>query len=132
MVKLPKIPGSPSSRAWFLWVAMCVLLSVGILSTVLDLLAVAPAQKALAQKLEQRVMIDAKTGKILGADVAPADVKPAAAAPVTPDPGPETKPVAAPEPTPAPTPEVWFHLAAYNVPADSCLALSATNMIMPT
>jgi polysaccharide deacetylase 2 family uncharacterized protein YibQ len=105
MTKFPKIPGSPATRAWFLWVAMCVLLSVGILSTVLDLFAVAPAQRELAQKAEQRVMIDAKTGKILGADVAPADVKPAAAAPVTPDPVPETKPVAEPDPAPAPTPE---------------------------
>ena len=93
MVKIPKIPGSAATRAWFLWVAMCVLLSVGILSTVLDLLAVAPAQKTLAQKLEQRVTIDAKSGKILGAKMPQPSTQPA---PARPDPVAKAKPVAEP------------------------------------
>lgn len=102
MVKIPKIPGSAATRAWFLWVAMCVLLSVGILSTVLDLLAVAPAQKTLAQKLEQRVTIDAKSGKILGAKMPQPSTQPA---PARPDPVAKAKPVAEPAPEPAPAPE---------------------------
>ncbi|MFO0110189.1 MAG: divergent polysaccharide deacetylase family protein [Alphaproteobacteria bacterium] len=122
MAKLPKIPGSSATRAWFLWVAMCILLTVGMLSTLLDLLAVAPAQRVQAQKLEQRIMIDAKSGKILGPQVPtasqPAPITPDTVPKIIPTPEPAPSPEAAatpPTPEPAPSPEAAATPPAFDV-----------------
>lgn len=55
-----------SSR--YIWVGLTVLLTLGVLSTMADLFGVSNEQKVYALNVQQRVLIDPKTGAIIGAD----------------------------------------------------------------
>ncbi|MFZ4125359.1 MAG: divergent polysaccharide deacetylase family protein [Rickettsiales bacterium] len=56
----------PSGR--YVWVGLTVLLALGIFSTVIDLVGVSAQQTTHALQVQQRVVIDPKTGAVSGAD----------------------------------------------------------------
>ncbi|MBN8543855.1 MAG: divergent polysaccharide deacetylase family protein [Alphaproteobacteria bacterium] len=59
-------PNNSSSR--YVWVGLTVLLTLGVLNTIVDLVGVPAAQTSLALQSQQRVVIDPKTGAVSGAD----------------------------------------------------------------
>jgi len=60
--------GSRVPTRQYLWVGISVLLGLGVISTIVDLTGVSTAQRLQALDTQQRVVIDAKSGAVSGAD----------------------------------------------------------------
>ena len=95
MLKLPKMPEKRARGGRTLWMVMCALLSLGLVSTVVDFAGQFSAQTQQALGSGQRVIIDARSGKVFRPDV---PVTPSAATqeapPETASEAEEAKPVA--------------------------------------
>lgn len=69
MLKLPKMPEKRARGGRTLWMVMCALLSLGLVSTVVDFAGQFSTQTQQALSTGQRVIIDARSGKVFRPDV---------------------------------------------------------------